>query len=76
MMKGEAFMDKKKIDRISELTKISKERELTLEEKEEREALRLEYRKAFAQSLSGQLENITILEPDGTKIPVKDLKKN
>ena len=33
-------MDKKKIDRISELTKISKERELTLEEKEEREALR------------------------------------
>ena len=36
-------MIKEKMDRISELTRISRERELTEEEKIERQALREEY---------------------------------
>ena len=44
-------MDQKKLDRISELTRISRVRELTEEEKVEREALRNEYRAAMRASL-------------------------
>ena len=36
-------MDKKKIDRINELGRLAKERELTFEEQQERAALRNEY---------------------------------
>ena len=36
-------MDKAKIDRINELGRIAKERELTFEEQQERAALRNEY---------------------------------
>ncbi|MBR5242033.1 MAG: DUF896 domain-containing protein [Clostridia bacterium] len=36
-------MDKKKIDRINELGRLSKERELTEEERAEQKALREEY---------------------------------
>ena len=45
-------MDKKKIDRINELARLSKERELTAAEAEERRALREEYLKFFRASLA------------------------
>ena len=44
-------MDKIKIERINELARISKERELTGEEKEEQAALRQEYVAYFRASL-------------------------
>ena len=44
-------MDKAKIDRINELGRLSKERELTEDEKREQKALREEYLKAFRASL-------------------------
>lgn len=69
-------MNQKKLDRINELTKLSRQRELTEDEKKEREELRMEYRKSFLQSLSGQLDNITLVDPDGTKTDLKDLKKS
>ena len=46
-------MDKKKIDRINELGRLSKERELTDEEKAEQKALREEYLKYVRQTLRG-----------------------
>lgn len=67
------FMEQKKIDRISELTRISRQRELTEAEKAEREALRNEYRAAFTGNLRAQLENMSIIEPDGT---IKKVKEN
>lgn len=67
-------MDQKKIDRISELTRISRQRELTNEEKKEREALRNEYRAAFTGNLRAQLENMSIIEPDGRVRKVKENK--
>jgi len=47
-------VDKAKIDRINELGRIAKERELTPEEMAERAALREEYLKFFRASLRGE----------------------
>ena len=47
-------MEKAKIDRINELGRIAKERELTEAELEERAALREEYIKFFRASLRGE----------------------
>lgn len=60
-------MDQKKIDRINELAKLAKQRELTAEEQEERAALRAEYIAAFRGNLEAQLKSITIQYPDGSK---------
>ena len=68
-------MEKKKLDRLSELTRISRERELTEKEKAERTELRNEYRRAVTGNLRAQLESMTIVEPDGSKIKVSDLKR-
>lgn len=69
-------MEKKKLDRLSELTRISRERELTEKEKAERTKLRNEYRSAVTGNLRAQLESMTIIEPDGSKIKVSDLKRS
>ncbi len=69
-------MEKIKLDRLSELTRISRERELTESEKTERQLLRNEYRSAVTGNLRSQLESMTIVEPDGSKIKVKDLKRS
>lgn len=47
-------MEKQKIDRINELGRLAKERELTDEEKSEREALRAEYIAEFRRTLRGE----------------------
>lgn len=49
-------MDKKKVDRINELARLAKERELTAAEAEERRTLREEYLKFFRASLRGEIE--------------------
>ncbi len=69
-------MEKKKLDRLSELTAISRSRELTAEEKTERQSLRDEYRAAGTGNLRRQLESMTIIEPDGSRIRVSDLKRS
>ena len=69
-------MEQKKLDRISELTKIARQRELTAEEQEERTALRNEYRRAFVGNLEAQLEGMSIKQPDGSVINVKDRRKD
>lgn len=67
-------MEQKKIDRISELTRISRERELTADEQKERVMLRREYIDAYKSSLTGILDNTYIQEPDGTKHKLKPKK--
>ncbi len=49
-------MDKQKIDRINELGRIAKVRELTEDELSERQALREEYIKFFRAGIRGELE--------------------
>lgn len=60
-------MEQKKIDRINELARKQKSEGLTHEEKEEQAVLRREYIESYKRSLVAQLENMYILEPDGTK---------
>ena len=46
-------MEKQKIDRINELGRLAKERELTEEEKKEQAELRAEYISEFRRTLRG-----------------------
>lgn len=69
-------MEKVKLNRLSELTAIARKRELTAEEKSEREALRNEYRRSVIANLTGQLEATVIIEPDGSRIKVSDMKRS
>lgn len=64
-------MDHEKIERISELTRISRLRQLTHEELEEREALRREYLDGFRQNAQAVLESVRLRRPDGTIEPLK-----
>ena len=64
-------MEHEKIERISELTRISRERELTHEERMEREALRREYLNGFRQNMQAVLESVRIKRPDGTLEPLQ-----
>ncbi len=65
-----------RIKRINELYHLSLERELNALEKEEQALLRREYIDSIKRNLSSQLENITIIEPDGTKRPVRSKKQH
>lgn len=60
-------MESRKLARLSELTAISRTRDLTDAEKSERETLRNEYRAAVTGSLRADLRQLTIEEPDGTR---------
>jgi len=55
------------IARINELAKKAKESALTPEELQERDKLRRIYIDSVKANLVGQLENTTIVYPDGTK---------
>lgn len=67
-------MDQKKVDRINELARKQKAEGLTDAEKAEQAALRCEYIEAYKRSLVSQLDNMYILEPDGTKHKVTKKK--
>ncbi|WP_342274952.1 DUF896 domain-containing protein [Spiroplasma endosymbiont of Cantharis lateralis] len=59
------------LKRINELAKIAKERELTTEELKERDQLRKKYITIFRKGLEQQLENVTIIDENGTIVKKK-----
>ena len=67
-------MEQSKIDRINELARKKKAEGLTPAEQEEQAALRAEYIAGFRASLTAQLENTVVVDPDGTRRKVE--KKN
>lgn len=67
-------MEQKDIDRINELARLAKERELTEAEKEERGKLRRAYIDAVKASLEGHLDNTWIQNPDGSRIKLEKRK--
>lgn len=71
-------MEKRNIERISELTRISRERELTAEEQIERQNLRQKYLKAFRSQFRTQLDNTVVEYPDGSCVSLREAaqKKN
>lgn len=67
-------MEQEKIARINALARKAKAEGLTPEEIAERDVLRKEYIADVKRSLVGQLENTTIVRPDGSRRKVT--KKN
>ena len=61
-------MDEKKIARINELYRKSKAEGLTDAEKREQKVLRQEYLDGIRRNLRSQLNNIDILEKDGSVV--------
>ena len=59
-------MEQKKIDRINELARKSKAEGLTTAEREEQQVLRREYIEAIRGNLKSQLDNIDMVNPDGS----------
>ena len=68
-------MVQEKMDRISELTRISRERELTEAEKTERQTLREEYLTEWRRGTIETLESLRIEKEDGTIVPLPKKKK-
>ena len=60
-------MEQKKIDRINELSRLARQRELTEEEQQERAELRAEYIADFRRATIDVLENTYVVTPDGKK---------
>lgn len=54
------------IERINELAKIAKTRQLTREEEKERKELREQYIKNFKNRFQNELNNVYIKNEDGT----------
>ena len=59
-------MEQEKIDRINVLARKSKAEGLTEAEKREQELLRQEYIATIRRNLRAQLDNIDVVNPDGT----------
>lgn len=68
-------MEQWELDRISELTRIARERELTPEEQEERADLRRRYIDSFKRSLTSQLDVTYIVDEKGNKTKLERKKK-
>ncbi len=61
----------KTLARINELAKKAKTKGLTEEEIAERDMLRQEYLSNFRKQFRSQIEQIQIVEPDGSITPVR-----
>jgi len=59
-------MEPEKIERINELSRFSRERELTQAEKEEQNSLRQEYISGFRENMRQVLDSIRVQKADGT----------
>lgn len=64
-------MTQEKINRINELARISKTRDLTAEETAERQTLRQEYLSSVRASLTSQLDVTYFVKEDGSKEKLK-----
>ena len=64
-------MTKEKIARLNALAQKSRSQCLTEQEKAEQAALRREYIDAMKRSLKAQLDSTVLVEPDGTRRPLK-----
>ena len=68
-------MEKRNLERISQLSKLSRERELTPAEQAERQELRQNYLKAFRSQMRAQLDNTLVEYPDGSRTSLRDAAK-
>ena len=64
-------MTQEKIDRINELARLAKQRELTAEEQAERAVLRREYIDSVTVGLKAHLDNTYLMDEKGNKTKLK-----
>ena len=69
-------MEKEKLERISHLSRLSRERNLTDEEIKERMELRGQYIAEMKASLKHTLDNTSIKKPDGTREKLRQKPNN
>ncbi len=65
------MINKEMINRINELSRKQRSVGLTDAEKAEQQQLRREYLDDIREQLSGMVENIEIVEKDGSRTPVR-----
>ena len=68
-------MERSKLDRINELARLAKERQLTPEELSARDTLRREYVAEWRRGAEQVLENTYIQTPDGKKHKLQKKEK-
>lgn len=68
-------MENSKLERINELARLAKERELTPEELAERTELRREYIEEWREGARQVLDNTYLVTPDGKKHKLERRKK-
>ena len=66
-------MERANIERINELSRLARERELTPAEQVERQERRAAYLKAFRAQFKRQLENTVVEYPDGSTKPLTEV---
>lgn len=69
-------MEKEKLERISFLSRKSRETELTQEELAEQQQLRREYIDSMKQNLRETLDSTVIVDKDGNKTQVSSRKRS
>lgn len=69
------MLSQDKLDRINELARLSKERDLTEEEKTEQKGLREEYLTAFRGGMRNHIEGLKLIDPEGTDVTPEKLKQ-
>ena len=68
-------MATERTNRLTELARKQKAEGLTPEELEEQARLRKEYLAAFRANMTAQLDNVVIVNPDGTSRSLKKKQK-
>lgn len=68
------MLSKEKINRINELSKKAKEKNLTAEEAIEQQQLRQEYIQTFRSSFNSQLHSIKVVDEKGEDVTPDKLK--
>jgi uncharacterized protein YnzC (UPF0291/DUF896 family) len=70
------MLSKDKMQRINELSKKSKQTDLTQAEKAEQKKLREEYLQVFRKSFVQDLHGVTFVDPDGNDVTPEKLKRS
>lgn len=69
------MLSKEKINRINELSKKSKTAGLSIEEAKEQTKLRQEYLSSFRSSMRETIENVQVIDPEGTDVTPEKVKQ-
>ncbi|WP_210469358.1 DUF896 domain-containing protein [Sporosarcina sp. 6E9] len=69
------MLSQEKIDRINELSKKSKTSGLSIEEAKEQTKLRQEYLTSFRSSMRETIENVQVIDPEGTDVTPEKVKQ-